>query len=107
MSQTLSNNPVTREKANVVVLNGSGVVGVAQKEADKLTTAGFIVSTVDTAPASQYPDVVVYQIGSGMSATKAKLASLYGVTVKTTAPPVPVTAGTNFIVIFGKDRSTQ
>ncbi|HEX7483835.1 MAG TPA: LCP family protein [Candidatus Saccharimonadales bacterium] len=107
LKQKLSTDPVTREGAKVVVLNGSGVTGVAQTEADKLTEAGFIVSDIDNAPEAKYADIEIYQVGTGMTGTKAKLKSAFGVEVKTTAPPVTVSAGTNFVIIFGKDRSAQ
>ena len=106
VKKKLSNNPVTREEANVVVLNGSGVAGVAQREADKLTGEGFTISSIASAPAGTYGDVEVYQIGDGMTATKEKLASMFGVEVKSGEPPVGVAEGTNFVVIFGKDRSS-
>ncbi|HSW77458.1 MAG TPA: LCP family protein [Candidatus Chromulinivoraceae bacterium] len=105
LKQKLSSDPVTREGANVEVLNGSGVAGVAQTQASKLTSAGFIVGNVDTAPAGNYDAVEIYQIGDGMTATKAKLESTFGVKTKTSAPPVTVPSGVNFVVIFGKDPS--
>jgi LCP family protein required for cell wall assembly len=107
LKQKLSTDPVTREGASIVVLNGSGVSGVAQTEADKLTEAGFIVSNVDNAPDGTYADVEVYQVGDGMTGTKARLESAFGVTVKTTAPPIAVTPEVSFVVIFGKDRSSN
>jgi polyisoprenyl-teichoic acid--peptidoglycan teichoic acid transferase len=105
LAQQLSTDPVTQEAAGVVVLNGSGVTGAGQTEADKLTKAGFIVKVVDTAPAGTYGPVAIYQVGTGMSATKAKLESRYGTTVKTSAPPVAVGSGTNFVIIIGKGSS--
>lgn len=105
IKKKLSSNPVVREEAKVVVMNGSGVAGVGQKEADKLTAEGFTISKVTNAPAGTYGDVEVYQIGEGMTATKEKLASMFGVEVKMTTPPGVVPGGTNFVVIFGKDRS--
>jgi LCP family protein required for cell wall assembly len=107
LKQKLSTDAVTREGAQVVVLNGSGVAGVAQTEADKLTEAGFIVSEVGNAPEATYGDVEIYQVGHGMTGTKARLESAFGVKTKTTAPPVAPAAGTNFVVIFGKDRSSN
>ena len=102
----LNSNEVTREAAQVVVLNGSQVVGVGQKEADSLSAKGFTITTVDNAPVGTYGRVEIYQIGSGMSATKAKLKHLYGVTkVKTSPPPLAVAEGTNFVVIIGQDLS--
>ncbi len=106
VKRKLSSDPVVREEAKIAVLNGSGVAGVAQKEADKLTAAGFKITSVANAPAGTYGEVDIYQIGDGMTGTKAKLESLFGTTVKTTAPPVAAGAGTNFVIIVGKDRST-
>lgn len=107
VKKTVNANEVTREAANVVVLNGSGVSGVGQKEADKLTEQGFVISNVANAPEGTYADFEIYQIGEGMPATKAKLESLFGVTTKTTAPPAGAVQGTNFVVIIGKDRSAN
>lgn len=107
LKKKLSPNPVVREEAKIVVLNGSGVVGVGQKEADKLTADGFTIAKIANAPAGTYGDIEVYQVGDGMTATKEKLASLYGVEVKATTPPGVIPAGTNFVVIFGKDRSAS
>jgi anionic cell wall polymer biosynthesis LytR-Cps2A-Psr (LCP) family protein len=105
IKRKLSSNPVIREEAKVIVLNGSGIVGVAQKEAEKLETDGFLISEVANAPAGTYEAVEIYQIGDGKTGTKAKLESLFGTKVKTTAPPTTVAEGTNFVVIIGKDRS--
>lgn len=107
LASKLSANPITREGAAVTVLNGSGVAGAAQTEADKLEKDGFVIDTVQTAPAGSYGDIEIYQIGTGMSATKAKLAALYHVTVKTTKPPVTVASGTDFVVIVGKAPAAQ
>ena len=107
VKKKLTSNPITREEASVVVLNGSGIAGIGQKEADKLTEQGFVISNIANAPQGKYEDVEVYQIGDGKDATKAKLESLFGVTIKTAAPPAGASAGTNFVVIFGKDRSVS
>lgn len=107
LKQKLSTDPVTREGAKVVVLNGSGISGVAQTEADKLTDAGFIVSDIDNAPDGTYADVEVYQIGDGMAGTKQRLESAFGVKVKKTVPPVTVNEDVSFIIIFGVDRSSN
>ncbi len=107
LKKKLSSDPVIREEAKIVVLNGSGVPGVGQTQADKLKAAGFTISDIDTAPAGTYADVIIYQIGDGNSGTKAKLESTFGVSVVTTAPPVGVAEGTNFVIIFGKDPAAK
>jgi LCP family protein required for cell wall assembly len=105
IKKKLTSNPITREEASVVVLNGSATAGVAKTEGDKLTALGFIVSEMDNAPEGTYAPVEIYQIGDGKTATKEKLESLFGVKVKTTPVPFTVTEGTNFVVIFGKARA--
>ncbi len=107
LKKKLSSDPVIREEAKVVVLNGSGVTGVGQREADALEVMGFTISGIDTAPEGKYADVEVYQIGNGKPGTKAKLEPLFKVKAKTTKPPVAVAAETSFVVIFGKDRSAS
>lgn len=94
-------SPATREKAKITVLNGSGVAGAASVEADKLKAQGLIVDGTDNAPAGDYGKVTIYQIDKTKTATATKLKEIYGVKVLTTAPPVPVTGDTAFVVIVG------
>lgn len=103
----LTSNPITREAANIVVLNGSGTPGVAGIEAEELEKKGFIISEIGNAPEGTYADVEIYQVGEGKTATKAKLESLFSVKVKTETPPTPVNGETNFVIIFGKARTTN
>jgi polyisoprenyl-teichoic acid--peptidoglycan teichoic acid transferase len=107
VKESLSSDPVTREKANVVVLNGSGVAGAGQKEADKLKQKGFVISNIATAPTGDYGKVKIYKIGDGNTATAARLKEQYGVTILTTPPPVAVDALTKFVVIIGTIASTN
>ena len=107
LAKKLSGNQVATEEANVVVLNGTGVPGVAQQEADKLTAQAFTITGVDNAPAGDYGKAKIYQIGTGMPATKAKLESIYGVKTLTETPPVAVTGDTNFVVIIGQAPASQ
>lgn len=93
--------PYMKEDPAVAVLNGSGEVGVAQIAADSLEDKGFIINSVDNAPEGQYAKVEVYQVNAAKTATAAKLAKLYGVTVKKTTPPVSVTGETDFVIIIG------
>jgi anionic cell wall polymer biosynthesis LytR-Cps2A-Psr (LCP) family protein len=105
IAKSLSNNQVLQESASTVVLNGTSQVGLGQTEAGKLTAKGFNVTLISNAPTNTYTATEVYQIGTGNSATAAKLASLYKTTVKTTTPPVTVTGDVNFVVIIGAASS--
>ncbi len=101
----LNSNPVTREGAHIAIFNGTKVGGVAQGQADVLEPKGFTISSIGNAPDKVYEAVEIYQIGKGMSSTKAKLEEIYSVKVKTTVPAVTVAADINFVIIFGKDPS--
>jgi LCP family protein required for cell wall assembly len=101
IKKNLSSDPVVREAAPVVVLNGTGQSGFGKTKADALTAAGFNISLVDNAPDGTYDAVEVYQIGTDNSATAKKLAIMYGVTIKKTAPPLAVNDNVRFVIIFG------
>jgi hypothetical protein len=99
--KTINNDPVSREAAPIVVLNGTGVNGYAKSKADELTKVGFNITVIDNAPSGSYGKVEIYQIGSGNNATAAKLASIYKVSAKKTEPPVAVSDDVAFVIVFG------
>lgn len=101
IAKNFSSDPLIRESAPIVVLNGSGQVGLAQSEADKLSLSGFTISSIDNAPSGTYEEVEIYQIGNGNIATANKLTETFKVTIKTTAPPVTVDEDVKFVIIFG------
>jgi anionic cell wall polymer biosynthesis LytR-Cps2A-Psr (LCP) family protein len=101
VKKSLSSDAVTREAAPITVLNGTGQSGYGQSKADILTGDGFNVTAVDTAPDGTYDNVEIYQIGKGNTGTAAKLAKIFNVTIKKTAPPVTVNGETKFVIIFG------
>lgn len=99
--QNVSSDPVSREKATVAVLNGSGMAGAAQTEATKLEEQNFTIGEIGNAPEGDYGKVTIYQIDASKTGTAAKLKKIYGAKLLATAPPVPVAEGTAFIVIVG------
>ena len=103
LAKQLTSDPVVREGANITVLNGSGIAGVGQTVADSLEAKNYTIDEVANAPEGTYAAYEIYQIGEGNTATAAKLAELYKVTIKKTAPPVSVTGATDFVIIVGKD----
>lgn len=100
-----SSNPIVKEGAKIVVLNGTETSGVAGKEADLLKEAGYTVETTGDAPRKGYEAVEVYKIGGGNTATTEALEKRYGITVKTTAPPSSVGSNVSFVIVIGRVRS--
>lgn len=101
IAQYLSSDPVVREEPHVTVLNGGGEAGIAQTEATKLEEKGFIVDIVANTPEAGYGAVEIYQITHEKTASAKALETLYGVTIKTTSPPVSVVGTTDFLIIIG------
>lgn len=101
VKRQITSDPFVKEEPHVIVLNGSEVAGVAQTAADLLEEKGFLIDNIANAPEGKYERVVIYQVDNEKTATAAKLKQLYGVTPKTTAPPVSVTGETDFVIIIG------
>lgn len=99
----MNSDPVAEEAAPIMILNGSGVAGLAQEEADKLEKAGYTISDFDNAPerSKAYPRYTVYQIGEDAPATASKLQARYKVSILKTKPPIEVADDVKFVVIVG------
>ena len=107
VQKSLNANDITRESAHVGLFNGSGVPGYAKLRADALTERGFTITAVDNAPEAEYESVEIYDLTNNKPATLKKLESYYKVKAIQTAPPIDVTADTDFIVIYGKASSAN
>ena len=102
IDKNMSNDPVAREAANIVVMNGTETAGVALTESGRLTEAGFTVSNATNAPTSDYQRTTVYRINkSEKNGTAKALAKRYGVELITTDPGFGVDDGVDFVVIIG------
>lgn len=104
VNRTINASPIMREDPQVIVLNGGRAAGMAQMESDALTDKGFTVLFVDNAPDADYKMVEVYQLDKTKTASAAKLAEIYGVTVRTTAPPTSVVGEADFLIILGPQQ---
>jgi anionic cell wall polymer biosynthesis LytR-Cps2A-Psr (LCP) family protein len=103
IDKSMSSDPVAREGANVVVMNGTGIAGIALTESGRLTEAGYTVSNATNAPTSDYERTVVYRMNKTENDGTAKaLAKRYGVEVVNGDPGFAVAEGVDFVVIVGK-----
>jgi hypothetical protein len=103
IKKSLNSSPLSREQAHVIVLNASGVAGVAQTEADKLMALGMEIDDVDNAPTSgTYTQNILYQTDptKKLPLSLAKLTEKYGAVVRKTTPPVAVLGTTDFVLII-------
>lgn len=101
-TQLTSNNPIVKEAASVVVLNGGNIPGLAGKEQIALTGQGINVSAIGDAPTTTTTTIVDLSAGK-MPATKAALEKTFGTNLTTTNPYGYPSA--NFIVVLGANQA--
>jgi polyisoprenyl-teichoic acid--peptidoglycan teichoic acid transferase len=100
---------LAKENANVTILNGSGVVGLATAKSNQLKYYGYNVGTVGDAPTSEYNKTVIVDLTNGKKPyTKNYLEKRFKVKVVKKIPDTTIQPGTaNFVIILGKDASTS
>ncbi|MDO4979141.1 MAG: LCP family protein [Candidatus Saccharibacteria bacterium] len=93
------------EQAKILVLNGSGMSGIAAAEKQELEASGFTVARIGDAPAGEYMEKFYLYKVSDLPDTTAKLEAYYGVTAteKTEMPYGIDTNGIDFVLILGVD----
>jgi LCP family protein required for cell wall assembly len=94
-------DPVTKEGATVVVLNGTTTSGLAMRQENKLIAKGMTVSVGDS-PAVQATTTIIDNSQGEMPNTLNYLKTTYKATVTTNASLTTTYPGADFIVILGQ-----
>jgi len=99
---------LAKENASVAVYNATSITGLATTQRDKLKTFGYNVTTVTSLPAATNPaKTTVVDLSKGKNKyTRNYLERRYATTVVTSLPAgtgVTPPAGTQFVIILGKD----
>jgi hypothetical protein len=106
-----TNNPIAKENASVVILNGSDVIGLARQEATTLTKEGFNVTTVTDAT-QEYPSSLIVDQSNGQDpAAKKALQQIFAsdtsTVTSTSASTEAAEAGNyssaDFVIVLGKN----
>lgn len=97
-------DPVSKESAVAVVLNGTDTAGLALRQENVLLQKGLTVSIGD-APANQPTTTIIDNSNGEMPNTLAYLKSQYKATVATNAHLTAVYPGADFIVILGQSAA--
>lgn len=102
-----SNDPVIKEAATAVVLNGSNTAGLASKTGAALTDRGLNIKTVDNTTA--HPSTVIVALNANKPATKSYLQKKFGVTATTNlaANPEAKYYSVDFVIILGANASSN
>lgn len=101
-----SNDPVVKEGATAVVLNGSNIDGLATRTGKTLSDKGLDVQSV--ANDNLHPHTVVVMLNSHKPATQSYLQQKFKVapTTDTKANPEAKNYSVDFVIILGEDATT-
>lgn len=106
MKKMTSNDPVVKEAATVVVLNGSSVLGLAQKRADELALKGINVVSVGNAEDAT-TTTIIDQTSGTKNGTKKVLEQHLNVLSTTVATTESQQYEADFIIILGRQSSAD
>ena len=104
VAEQLSNDPRIYEHPSIIILNATGEAGVAGKERDTLTEAGYYINDVDNAPegATFSDNYTIYVNGDNVSGTKGYLEKQYNITARPISDaPESITRDYNFVIVIG------
>lgn len=104
--QQTSSNAVVRENARVVLLNATGVNGLASQERTRLKIKGLNVTDIGDALRDQTTTTIIDNSGGKKPATKKLLGQLFGYHF-TGTNPYKGHYDADFIVLLGNDQASR
>jgi LCP family protein required for cell wall assembly len=107
IKKLFSNNPVAKESAKVVLLNGTDTVGLAAKQETILTAKGADIELIADAPATQATSTIVNNSDGQKPHTLALLKQLYSAKVTTNATLSAKYPDADFIVVLGANTAPK
>ena len=107
LHQQTSNNPVVRENASVVVLNATGVNGLASQERTKLRVKNINVTDIGDALADQATTTIIDNSHGKKSNTHQLLKTIFGDHFTNTNPYKNAYPNADFIVVLGSNQAGQ
>lgn len=109
IKESLLKNPVILENAQILILNGSGVAGLAEKERDNLHESIFNVKDVGDAPSGNYFETIYLYAVTDKPATKERLETYYNTkSLDGDFMPRGIKAdGIDFVIILGVGYSAD
>lgn len=101
---------IVKEKAPIIMLNGTSTVGVATQKADELKSYAYNVTSVENAPTADYTKTVLVNLGGNHKFTQNYLEKRFGVTATKKLPAgivLPEGKPNGFVIIIGQDESNS
>lgn len=104
----LQDGYLKKENANVTVLNGTTVAGLATAKATELKSYGYNVGTVSSAPTDGYQQTILVDLTHGKDKyTKHYLEQRFNTTAVTKVPDTAIAPGSSdFILVLGNDQTS-
>lgn len=99
-----------KEKAPIIVLNGTATEGFATEKADELKSYSYNVKKVANAPTQDYPQTVLVELGGDVKYTKNYLERRFKVKATKTLPEgITLTEQERkgFVIILGSNEITN
>ncbi len=105
VKEQLSDSPIVRDAARVVILNGTDKAGLAGTAKAELEALGYTIVGVDNAPEGDYKGNTIYMLDERVINTVQALKKHYNVALeKTTAPEGVDTEGVDIVLILGNEE---
>jgi LCP family protein required for cell wall assembly len=101
----MTSDPVAKESATVVVLNGTSTSGLAAKAEASLAAKNIATAAIGDASAKTVTTTIIDASGGKKPATLRVLEQLYGTHTTVTNPYASI-YDANFIVVLGADQAT-
>lgn len=105
ISKNTNQDPVVKEEAKIVVLNGTKISGLAGEQAEKLSAEGLNVVEYDTAPNQDYSKTIIYKNSDSKPKTIEKLISKFQAgSAQNTPDSLRKYSDADIIIILGEDE---
>lgn len=104
--QQTSSNPVVRENAGIVVLNATGISGLASQERTKLRIKDLNVIDIGDARENQAVTTIIDNTAGKKPATRKLLTQIFGDHFTTTNPYANA-YDADFIILLGADKANS
>lgn len=104
LKRLFSNDPIVKESAKVVLLNGTNSYGLAARKSKELEAKGINVTMVSDARSVATSSTIIDNSRSRKPATKRLLINQYGSNITTTNSYTDIYPDADFIVVLGQDQ---
>ncbi len=105
---TLRDAFLKKENSRIVILNGTGIAGLATAKQTELKSYGYNVVNVDNAPTADYEQSRLIKINKDHRYTESYLTKRIGLTAEDVViEGLPTIDTADFVIIVGNDEATR